>query len=67
MSSLGEGAHGVCRRGESPLAALVLHLAPLIVEVEAQRAGAALRLFQRLAPGDDKPKARDALNAFVRR
>ncbi len=52
------------RRGKPPLAGLV-HMRPLRVHIEAKRMAAALGGLKLLLAGNDKAKARHALNAFI--
>ena len=53
------------RRGEAPLAVVVLHAAPLGVQIQRQRARTAFAGGQLRFAGNHEGKARHALNAFV--
>ena len=62
---LSKRQHGMGWRGEAPFTVVIFHAAPLGVEIQRQRAGAAFARGKFIRAGNHEGKARHALNTFV--
>ena len=67
LHRLRKGPHDMGRRSKAPFAMTFFHAGPLVVNIERNRSGPPFAFGQLGFSRDDKPKARHALNAFVRR
>ena len=59
-----ESDQGMGWRRKTELAAL-LHISPLLIEIECKRMGVSLRRGQQITTGNDIGKARHTLDAFI--
>ena len=67
LERLRKSGYDVRRRRKAPLAVVLFHRLPLRVQIERNRAGVAFGSRKRFAAGNDEGKARDTLDALVRR